>query len=212
MSITIKVPPLPRGLVFVTVGHWYKSVGDVVGRHETLVELITSWGDLIQVTAHQAGIVEKIFFLTGAVVEANAILAILRIGLPNLVWDAEQEILILESYQVHDKGMTAATDLRVREELRKVTGKLGQGFGSPLAVQPDTSTPGAGNAALGERQAYRFKPHPKLNSSQFSGVEKNPDGMRVPSNEAARRSPQMAPNLAPKPQPGISPTPKFSPG
>ncbi len=212
MSIPVKVPALPRGVTTAKIGHWYKSVGEVIARNECLVEVLTIYGDLIPIVVNQAGVVEEILSTTGDVVEVNAIIAYIKVGLPNLVWDPEQKTLLLETYQTHDKGMTPETDLYVRELLRKEEGKIGHGFGSPLAIQPHNRREAGHGMDFGESQANRCKPHPLLaKSSQFSGVDKNPDATRVPANDAAQNSPQIKPNLAPQPQPSMSPTPTPKP-
>lgn len=212
MSIPVKVPPLPRRLSVATINHWYKTVGEIVVRNETLAEVITRAGDVVPIIVNQAGVVEEILFAAGAIVEVNTTIAFLKVGLPNLVWDSENKTVILDTYQTHDQGMTAQTDRALREWLRKYEGKFGNGFASGLAQQPERNLEQGHELGMGEVRSNPYKPQPLLqDKSQFSGVEKNPNATRVPANREAQKSPQMAPHLAPSPQPGMSPSPKPTP-
>ncbi len=210
MSIPVKVPPLQRGLAVATINHWYKAVGEIVARNEILVELITRAGDVIPVIANQAGVVEEILFAAGAIVETNTTIAFLKAGLPNLVWDFEKKTLILDSYQTHDKGMTAQTEFATRELMRKGEGKFGNGFAEGLAHMPERNLEHGHELGMGEFQSNFYKSQPLLrDKSQFVGVD--PNATRVPANREAQDSPQMALHLAPSPHPGMSPSPKPAP-
>lgn len=213
MSITIKVPPLPYSFPQAQVGHCYKMLNEVVARRERVMELLVR-DEIIPILAPQAGIVEKIFPSQGEFVAVGDVLLLLKTGLPNLVWDAEQDALILDTYRA--QGVTTSDEYELRQQVRQGEAKFGKGFGSGLAL-PQIRAPqqergmgvGFGASAGMGRQ---FKSHPSLAvSSQFSGDFKDPRVTTVPSNAEAEAAPQNAPTLglrlqatpsAPTPKPG----------
>ena len=197
MSIAIKVPVLPFSAAAAGVGHWYRKVGEVIARDEVLVELHVR-GSVLQVLAPQAGVVERILFQQNDQAAVGEILAYLKTGLPNLVWDIDQQSLVLETY--HAEGITAGMEYDLRQMLRSKV-KFGNGFGSGLALpQFPNEAPGVSQGLAAEMPVRsQFKSHPKLQSPQFSGAER---AKTIPSTPEAQRAPQNAPTLNPKPQLG----------
>lgn len=195
MRIAIKVPVLPFSAATAVVGHWYGKVNDVVARDEVLVELLVN-GHVLPVLALQAGIIKQILFQQNDQAAAGEILAYLETGLPNLVWNSEQG-LVLETY--HVAGVTAGMEYDLRQELRKKT-KLGNGFASALATPRfPNEIPNYGQGrGMEAPPRSQFKSHPKLQSPQFSGKQAE----NVPSTPEAQRAPQMQPSLNPAPQLG----------
>ena len=199
MSIAIKVPHLPYALSEARVGHWYKAVDELVARGEILVELLVR-GEIVPVLAPQAGIVERIFFNEGETAAVGAILAQLKSGLPNLVWDSEQETLILDNYRA--VGATESMEYALRLRRRQFQQKFGIGVGNLALPQMENAQQEFGMEA-GEDMRKRFKANPKLKeSSQFSGDYKDPRVTTIPANAEAQKAPQNAPTLNPKPQLG----------
>lgn len=204
MSIAIKVPSLPFAAAEARLGHWYKAVDEVVARGEVLVELLIR-DEVMPILAPQAGIVERIFFSLGETAAVGAVIAQLKTGLPNLVWDAEQGMLILDSYRAG--GVTTSMEYELRQLLRQGEAKLGNGFGSGLAL-PQVQSPqqdhGYGMGA-GAQAGRQFKSNPLLaDSSQFAGDFKDPRVTTVPANPEAQQAPQNAPTLGASPQLGPS--------
>ena len=110
----------------------------------------------------------------------GAVLAYLKTGLPNLVWDTEQGTLILDTYRA---DVTTSMEYDLRQLLRVGEGKYANGFSSALAL-PQIESPrqehgqghgyGYGEEA-GANAGQHFKSHPNLiSSSQFSGNHKDP--------------------------------------
>lgn len=207
MSIPVKIPSLPFSMNQARIGHWYKNLDEVVARHEILLELEVH-GEVIPIVAPQAGILEKKFFNSGDFAEVGAVVALLKSGLPNLVWDEERKTLILDSYKAAD--VDPSMEYALRQMIRLGEGKIGKGFGSGMALPqtPPSTEPGLGMGKV--EQTKYFKSQPKLaESSQFAGDYKDPNVTRVPENEGAQLNPQNAPTLgaSPKMGPG-APTPK----
>ncbi|OGV50298.1 MAG: dihydrolipoamide succinyltransferase [Legionellales bacterium RIFCSPHIGHO2_12_FULL_42_9] len=73
-SIEIKVPVLPESVVDATIATWHKKVGDIVHRDENIVDLETD-KVVLEVPSPVDGIVQEIFFKTGDIVTATALLA-----------------------------------------------------------------------------------------------------------------------------------------
>jgi pyruvate/2-oxoglutarate dehydrogenase complex dihydrolipoamide acyltransferase (E2) component len=196
MRIAIKVPVLPFSAATAEVGHWYRKIGEVIARDEVLVELRVR-GHLLPVLATQAGVIKQILFQQNDQAAAGEILAYLETGLPNLVWNSEQG-LVLESY--HAEGITAGMEYDLRQLLRSKT-KFGNGFGSGLALpQFPNETPNYGQGrGMGASAHSQFKSHPSLQSPQFSGNFKDPRVNTVPSTPEAQRAPQNVLALSPKP-------------
>jgi pyruvate/2-oxoglutarate dehydrogenase complex dihydrolipoamide acyltransferase (E2) component len=202
MSIVIKVPSLPHGANVAHVNHWYCEVHQVVARGELLAELVIK-GDIIPIKAPQAGILERIFISAGESAEIGAELAYLRTGLPDLVWNEEEDTLC---WNIYSAGRDESKEYELRQLIRAQEGKLGKGFGNGLALpQLENKSPEAG-MGYGEAYQNQFKSHPAFkNSQQMSGDFKDPRVTTIPSNEAARKAPQNAPNLAPTPNLTLSP-------
>ncbi len=206
MSIAIKVPALSHSLQEARVRHWFWNEGDVVAAREALVELEAS-GEIITILSPQAGIIEKIFFRNGEMAAVSTTIALLKTGLPNLIWDEEQKALILETYKAGE--VTTSMEYELRQMLRLGEGKIGKGFESGMALPQSNSTTNEYGAGMGEGMAAQniYKPQPILAaSSQFSGDIKNPNVM-IPEN--AQKAPQYAPTLGAAPNLGpTAPTPK----
>lgn len=79
MSVEIKVPLLPESVTDATIAKWYKKIGDSVTRDENLVDLETD-KVMLEVPAPADGVIEKIISSEGDVVQANALLAIIKEG------------------------------------------------------------------------------------------------------------------------------------
>lgn len=79
MTIEIKVPALPESVSDATIAKWYKRPGDSISRDENLVDLETD-KVMLEVPAPHDGIIEKILFNEGAVVEADQVLALIKEG------------------------------------------------------------------------------------------------------------------------------------
>jgi pyruvate/2-oxoglutarate dehydrogenase complex dihydrolipoamide acyltransferase (E2) component len=206
MSIVIKVPSLPQNLTEVRVERLHCQVGDMVPRDEVLVEL-SAGGKLLTICAPQAGVIERIFFSEGQNAAAGAVIIHLKSGLPNLKWDSEAGTLILDTY--HAVGVTTSMEYDLRQMRRQGQQKFGKGVGNTLALPQieNTQQPELGMGAEFETRR-RFKVHPKLDSSQFSGPP-NPRNTTIPSSAEAQKAPQNAPTLNPRPQAGLgAPTPK----
>ncbi|GEM_PF-2660373 len=220
MSIVIKAPDFPLSAKSAQVGHWYKELHQVIARNEILLE-IHAHNQIIPVYAPQAGILERIMLKEGQAVNPGTVVAYLKMGLPNLLWDSEQDMLILDTYRA--EGVTTSMEYELRQLIRLGEGKLGKGFGSGLAlpqIRQQESNPGAGmgmgmgmGMEMAEGHNRQFKKHPKLNTSQFAGDFKDPRVNTVPSNAEAQQAPQNAPTLGLNAQPGPSaPTPRPSGG
>jgi pyruvate/2-oxoglutarate dehydrogenase complex dihydrolipoamide acyltransferase (E2) component len=208
MSILIKVPTLPHASPEARVGHSYYQPGDMVPRDAILVELWVQ-GQSVPVIAHQAGLLERMLFPEGAMVSAGAVIAHLKLGLPNLLWDPDQGTLIRDTY--HAAGVTASMEYDVRQKRRQGQQKFGKGVGNSLALPQSENAQQEYGEGLESAARQRFKPHPELkDSSQFAG-DPNPRNTTIPSDPVAQRAPQNAPTLNPKPGPApapAAPTPK----
>lgn len=79
MTIEVKVPLLPESITDATVSTWHKKVGDSVSRDETLVDLETD-KVMLEVPAPVTGVIKEIFQASGAVVQAQTVLAIIEEG------------------------------------------------------------------------------------------------------------------------------------
>ena len=206
MSTAVKVPILPQSLREARINRWRRRVGEIIAREEALVELAVN-GEIIVIVAPQAGLIEKIFFQENQIAVVGDVLALLKSGLPNLVWDEEQQALILDSYKAPD--VSTSMEYELRQMIRVGEGKIGAGFGSGLALPqiPSSTEYGAGMA---EEMGQDFKSNPKIAvSPQFSGDRKNPNVTSVPENPGAKASPQNAPTLGASPRLGPSaPTPR----
>jgi len=204
MSIAVKVPVLPFSASYARVGHWYKALNEVVGRGETLVELLVR-DEVLSITAPQAGLIKQIFFSEGETVAVAAVLAELETGLPNLVWDPEKKTLILETYRA--SGVTTSMEYELRQHIRQGEAKFGQGIGSGLAL-PQSKSPESEHGLGTEMETQpQLKSQPLIApSSQFAGNFRNPSVIAVPSE--AKYAPQYAHTLAARPQAGAAPSPK----
>ncbi|MBS0350496.1 MAG: hypothetical protein JSR33_04775 [Proteobacteria bacterium] len=188
MSTVIKVPPLPYGAAEATVGHWYKKINEVVARNEILVELWVR-DEIIPIYAPQPGILERILLTENTIAPVQAVLAWIKTGLPNLVWDPELDGLILDNYRAD--GVNSSMEYELRIMLREKVAKNAKGFGSGLALpqQPQTQAAGHGQGHghgqdYGIGQSSEFETHPFLgDSSQFAGDRKDPRVNTIPSNE-----------------------------
>ncbi len=195
MSIAIKVPALPYAAAEARVGHWYRSVNEVVARGEMLVELLVQ-GEIIAILAPQPGILKQIFFTENQTAPVGAILALIETGLPNLVWDAQQETLILDNYRAG--GVTSSMEYELRIMLREKVGKLANGFGSALALPQANASQQEHGLQHGAMEQRRFEQNPLLkDSSQFAGDPKG-RANTVPANREAQVEPQNAPSLSAK--------------
>ena len=76
MSVEIKVPALGESIVEATVGEWLKHEGEAVAANELLVTLETDKVNL-EVTANDAGVLQRILKQEGATVGIDETLAIL---------------------------------------------------------------------------------------------------------------------------------------
>ena len=79
MSTEIKVPTLGESIVEATVGKWLKREGDPVAAGEALVELETDKVS-VEVTAPQAGVLEKIIQGEGQNVTIGEVLGMVGEG------------------------------------------------------------------------------------------------------------------------------------
>ncbi len=199
MRIPIKVPSLPFAAAVAHVGHWYRIHGEVVARNETIVELRVG-SEIIPIIASQAGLLEVLSI--PETIEVGDILCYLKTGLPNLIWDEQQETLLLETYRPQE--VTTSMEFDLRRKLRELgEAKLGKGFGTGLA-SPQVQNPRQEQGAKVQgkmEQARRFEVNPLLaNSSQFSGNFKAAPAA-VPSEA------ELAPHLALGASPQLGPSP-----
>ena len=74
MSIEVNVPALPESVADATIATWHKKIGDHVKRDENLVDLETD-KIVLEVPAPADGILQEIFFATGATVLSGQHLA-----------------------------------------------------------------------------------------------------------------------------------------
>jgi hypothetical protein len=128
----------------------------------------------------------------------------LRSGLPDLVWDEEQETLI---WNVYNAGRDESKRYDLQQLLRAQEGKIGKGFGNTLAL-PQSAEENRSEAGQGYGQGYQkqYLNHPAFqDTQQMSGDFKNPRVM-LPSSEAAQREPHMAPAFSPTPNLSNAPT------
>jgi len=73
MTIEIKVPVLPESVSDATVATWHKKPGDSCERDEKLVDIETD-KVVLEVSAPEAGVLDKILKNTGATVLANEVI------------------------------------------------------------------------------------------------------------------------------------------
>ena len=79
MTIEILVPDLPESVADATVATWHKQPGDVVERDEVLVDIETD-KVVLEVPAPEAGVLEAILEVEGAIVLSKQLLAKLKPG------------------------------------------------------------------------------------------------------------------------------------
>jgi 2-oxoglutarate dehydrogenase E2 component (dihydrolipoamide succinyltransferase) len=79
MSIEVLVPNLPESVSDATLISWHKKAGDVVNKNENLVDLETD-KVVLEVTAPESGILNKIIKDNGAIVTSGELLAIIEPG------------------------------------------------------------------------------------------------------------------------------------
>jgi 2-oxoglutarate dehydrogenase E2 component (dihydrolipoamide succinyltransferase) len=79
MSIQVRVPPLPESVSDATVAAWHKSPGDPVQQDEPLLDLETD-KVVLEVPAPATGTLGEILAQTGALVQADAVLAMIASG------------------------------------------------------------------------------------------------------------------------------------
>ena len=79
MSYEVKVPVLPESVADATIAKWYKKVGDAVTREENIVDLETD-KIMLEVPAPCDGVIKEIKAEEGAVVEAQALIAVIEEG------------------------------------------------------------------------------------------------------------------------------------
>jgi 2-oxoglutarate dehydrogenase E2 component (dihydrolipoamide succinyltransferase) len=79
MSIQVRVPPLPESVSDATVAAWHKSPGDPVQQDEPLLDLETD-KVVLEVPAPATGTLGEILAQTGALVQADAVLATIASG------------------------------------------------------------------------------------------------------------------------------------
>ncbi|MEM6406245.1 MAG: 2-oxoglutarate dehydrogenase complex dihydrolipoyllysine-residue succinyltransferase [Pseudomonadota bacterium] len=79
MSIQVRVPALPESVNDATIATWHKSPGDPVQQDELLLDLETD-KVVLEVPAPAAGVLGPILADTGAVVQADAVLATIEPG------------------------------------------------------------------------------------------------------------------------------------
>ncbi len=74
MSIEVNVPALPESVADATIATWHKKIGDHVKRDENLVDLETD-KIVLEVPAPADGVLQEIFYATGATVLSGQHLA-----------------------------------------------------------------------------------------------------------------------------------------
>ncbi len=79
MSYEVKVPVLPESVADATIAKWYKKVGDPVKRDENIVDLETD-KIMLEVPSPCDGVIKEIKEKEGAVVHAQALIAIIEEG------------------------------------------------------------------------------------------------------------------------------------
>lgn len=79
MAIDIKAPAFPESVADGEVATWHKSEGDTVERDELLVEIETD-KVVMEVVAPEAGVLTSIVAGEGAVIESEALLAVIEPG------------------------------------------------------------------------------------------------------------------------------------
>lgn len=79
MTIEIKVPSLPESVADALVAKWYKTVGEVIGRDQNLVDLETD-KIMLEVPSPREGVVKEVFFKEGSTVTAGQVLALIEEG------------------------------------------------------------------------------------------------------------------------------------
>lgn len=84
MTIEIKVPSLPESVADALVAKWYKTVGEVIGRDQNLVDLETD-KIMLEVPSPREGVVKEVFFKEGSTVTAGQVLAIIEEGIGSAV-------------------------------------------------------------------------------------------------------------------------------
>lgn len=206
MSILIKVPALSHASKEARVGHSYYQPGDMVPRDAILVDLWVA-GQSVPVIAHQAGILERMFFSEGDTAPAGAVIAHLKSGSPDLLRDPEQGTLILKTYLAD--GATESMEYDLRQKRRQGQQKFGKGNGNSLALPQSENARQEYGEGFESGVRQRVKPHPELmDSSQFAG-DPDPRNISIPSEPVAQRAPQNAPTMNPKPGPApAAPMPK----
>lgn len=79
MSVEVRVPALGESIVDATVASWLKKEGDPVSQGETLAELETDKVN-VEVSADQAGVLQKIVKHVGDVVAIDEVLCVISTG------------------------------------------------------------------------------------------------------------------------------------
>jgi 2-oxoglutarate dehydrogenase E2 component (dihydrolipoamide succinyltransferase) len=77
MSIEVLVPNLPESVSDATLISWHKQAGDIISKNENLVDLETD-KVVLEVTAPESGILNKILKDNGTVVTSGEILALIE--------------------------------------------------------------------------------------------------------------------------------------
>lgn len=75
--LEIKVPVLPESVAFATIARWHKKEGDFVKQDELLVDIETD-KVVLEVTASESGVVEKIGHVEGAQVQSQQVIGVLN--------------------------------------------------------------------------------------------------------------------------------------
>lgn len=127
MSIEIKVPVLPESVEDAAVALWHKKTGEAVARGDILVELETD-KVMLEVPAPDAGVLGEVLAATGAVVNAEQVLAILNtdeVCHTSAVDDAKSKVAPIEAAAKRGAGTSdseenAASDDQLSPSVRRL--------------------------------------------------------------------------------------------
>jgi 2-oxoglutarate dehydrogenase E2 component (dihydrolipoamide succinyltransferase) len=137
MSYEVKVPVLPESVADATIAKWYKKVGDPVTREENIVDLETD-KIMLEVPAPCTGVIKEIKVEEGAVVEAQALIAVIEEGAVAEVSSeapAEAEPVSDEPEAEADGGLSPSVRRYVKEKGVDASQVKGSGKGGRVTKE-----------------------------------------------------------------------------
>jgi 2-oxoglutarate dehydrogenase E2 component (dihydrolipoamide succinyltransferase) len=187
MPTEIKVPTLGESIVEATVGKWLKREGDTVAAGEALVDLETDKVN-VEVTAEQAGVLERILKAEGTSVTIGEALGVLGAGNG-------------AGAGANGAAPAAATENTAREE--KVIASV------PQQAVPPAAAPAATPAAESPAATPVARRMAQTEGVDLSAVAGSGPGGRITKDDVATATRPSQPPAAPtQPAPASQPAPQ----